>query len=176
MRILHSLSLLDGLNSCDVGQSMANPRQLTGAKYDAVPPKNPGYLVISRNADTAIWMWLLTKSLWTDNNCAHWADHFSRTSNPSVPGRRRRSNWRSCRESDDIEQSKLIKKSQEYLHRRSDRRSHLSGMRYTVQIRPGTNIQVTSNQTEMRVGDCVTVEQRGSTSNLQRISSYLCAS
>ena len=51
----------------------------------------------------------------------------------------------------------------------------LSGMRYTVQIRPGTSIQVTSNQTEMRVGDCVTVEQRGSTSNLRRISSYLCA-
>jgi len=50
----------------------------------------------------------------------------------------------------------------------------LSGMRYTVQVRPGTNIQVTSDQTEMRVGDCVTVEQRGSTSNLRRVSSYLC--
>lgn len=51
----------------------------------------------------------------------------------------------------------------------------LSGMRYTVQIRSGTNIQVTSNQTEMRVGDCVTVEQRGSTSNLRRVSSSLCS-
>ena len=51
----------------------------------------------------------------------------------------------------------------------------LNGMEYTVQIANGTRIQVVTDQTGMKVGDCVTVEQAGSgTANVRRVSSALC--
>ena len=51
----------------------------------------------------------------------------------------------------------------------------LNGMQYTVQIGPGSQITVVTDQTEIRVGDCVRVEQAGSgTANVRRTSAALC--
>ncbi len=50
-----------------------------------------------------------------------------------------------------------------------------NGMQYTVQIAPGQQITVISDQTEVRVGDCVNVEQAGSgTANVRRVSQAMC--
>lgn len=50
-----------------------------------------------------------------------------------------------------------------------------NGMRFTVETSPGTRIQVVTDQTEIRVGDCVNVEQAGSgTANVRRVSNALC--
>lgn len=50
-----------------------------------------------------------------------------------------------------------------------------NGMRYTVETSPGTQIQVVTDQTQIRVGDCVNVEQAGSgTANVRRVSNALC--
>lgn len=52
---------------------------------------------------------------------------------------------------------------------------NLNGMKYTVETAPGAHTVVVTDQTEVRVGDCVTVEQAGSgTANVRRVSSYLC--
>ena len=49
------------------------------------------------------------------------------------------------------------------------------GMQYTVELSPGSTIVVVTDQTEVRVGDCVNVEQAGSgTANVRRVSPYLC--
>jgi outer membrane lipoprotein SlyB len=51
----------------------------------------------------------------------------------------------------------------------------LNGMQYTVQVGPGSQIAVVTDQTEVRVGDCVNVEQAGSgTANVRRVSPALC--
>jgi hypothetical protein len=51
----------------------------------------------------------------------------------------------------------------------------LNGMEYTVQIASGTRIQVVTDQSGIKVGDCVTVEQAGSgTANVRRVSPALC--
>jgi outer membrane lipoprotein SlyB len=51
----------------------------------------------------------------------------------------------------------------------------LNGMQYTVEIGPGTRITVVTDQTQVRVGDCVNVEQAGSgTANVRRVSEALC--
>jgi hypothetical protein len=44
---------------------------------------------------------------------------------------------------------------------------------YTVDTKGG-KIQVATDQTEIRVGDCVAVEQSGDTANIRRVSSTLC--
>ena len=50
-----------------------------------------------------------------------------------------------------------------------------NGMRFTVETSPGTRIQVVTDQTEIRVGDYVNVEQAGSgTANVRRVSEALC--
>ena len=50
-----------------------------------------------------------------------------------------------------------------------------NGMQYTVEIAPGSTIVVVTDQTEVRVGDCVNVEQAGSgTANVRRVSQHLC--
>jgi hypothetical protein len=36
---------------------------------------------------------------------------------------------------------------------------NLDGMQYTVEIGPGSQIFIVTDQTQVRVGDCVTVEQ-----------------
>ena len=52
---------------------------------------------------------------------------------------------------------------------------NLNGMQYTVEIGPGTRITVVTDQTQVRVGDCVNVEQAGSgTANVRRVSEALC--
>ena len=52
---------------------------------------------------------------------------------------------------------------------------NLDGMQYTVELGPGNQIVVVTDQTQVRVGDCVTVEQAGSgTANVRRVSDALC--
>lgn len=51
---------------------------------------------------------------------------------------------------------------------------NLDGKQYTVEIAPGSQIVVVSDQTQVRVGDCVTVEQSGSIANVRRVSDALC--
>ena len=51
----------------------------------------------------------------------------------------------------------------------------LNGMAFTVDLGSGTHIQVVTDQTEVRVGDCVNVEQAGrGTANVRRVSNALC--
>ena len=51
----------------------------------------------------------------------------------------------------------------------------LNGMQYTVETGPGSQIVVVTDQTQVRVGDCVNVEQAGSgTANVRRVSEALC--
>jgi len=51
----------------------------------------------------------------------------------------------------------------------------LDGMQYTVETGPGSQIVVITDQTQVRVGDCVTVEQAGSgTANVRRVNDALC--
>ena len=52
---------------------------------------------------------------------------------------------------------------------------NLDGMQYTIETGPGSQIVVVTDQTQVRVGDCVTVEQAGSgTANVRRVSEGLC--
>ena len=55
-------------------------------------------------------------------------------------------------------------------HSEGDRR----GMEYVVAINSGTTIRIISDQSEIRVGDCVTVEQSGKTANIRREASTTC--
>lgn len=51
----------------------------------------------------------------------------------------------------------------------------LNGMQYTVQTAPSSQIVVVTDQTQVRVGDCVNVEQAGTgTANVRRVSEALC--
>jgi len=51
----------------------------------------------------------------------------------------------------------------------------LNGVKYTIEIGTDAVIQVTTDQTEIQVGDCVNVEQAGSgTANVRRVSPALC--
>jgi hypothetical protein len=52
---------------------------------------------------------------------------------------------------------------------------NLDGMQYTVETGPGNQIVLVSDQTQVRVGDCVTVEQAGGgMTNVRRVSEALC--
>lgn len=52
---------------------------------------------------------------------------------------------------------------------------NLDGMQYTVEVSPGSQIVVVTDQTQVRVGDCVTVEQAGAgTANIRRVNDSLC--
>ncbi len=55
-------------------------------------------------------------------------------------------------------------------HSEGDRR----GMEYVVVVNSGTTIRIISDQSEIRVGDCVTVEQDGKTANIRREASTTC--
>ena len=48
------------------------------------------------------------------------------------------------------------------------------GMEYVVAITAGTTIRIISDQSEIKVGDCVTVEQSGKTANIRREPSTTC--
>ena len=51
----------------------------------------------------------------------------------------------------------------------------LDGMQYTIETGPGSRIVVVTDQVQVRVGDCVNVEQAGSgTANVRRVSESLC--
>lgn len=47
---------------------------------------------------------------------------------------------------------------------------------YTVNTSDGNSIRVITDQTEIRIGDCVMVEDTGSTANLRRMSPTACES
>ena len=47
-------------------------------------------------------------------------------------------------------------------------------MQYTVRTGQGSAITVVTDQTEVRVGDCVSVEETGSTANIGRVDDALC--
>lgn len=47
-------------------------------------------------------------------------------------------------------------------------------MEYVVSTNSGSTIKIISDQSEIRVGDCVTVEQSGQTANIRRESSTTC--
>lgn len=48
------------------------------------------------------------------------------------------------------------------------------GMAYSVRTGEGTVIRVISDQTEVRTGDCVVVEEAGGTANLRRVTPTMC--
>lgn len=49
------------------------------------------------------------------------------------------------------------------------------GMEYTVELGSGARIQIATDQTEIRIGDCVNVEQAGrGTGNVRRVSQSYC--
>jgi outer membrane lipoprotein SlyB len=49
-----------------------------------------------------------------------------------------------------------------------------TGMQYTVRTSQGSAITVVTDQTQVRVGDCVSVEQTGDTANIRRVDYALC--
>jgi hypothetical protein len=50
------------------------------------------------------------------------------------------------------------------------------GMAYTVRTGGGSAIRVITDQTEIRIGDCVVVEEAGGTANVRRVTSTMCDS
>ncbi len=50
-----------------------------------------------------------------------------------------------------------------------------TGMQFTVRAADGNLITVVTDQTEIRVGDCVSVEETGDVANIRRVGSHLCA-
>ena len=48
------------------------------------------------------------------------------------------------------------------------------GMQYTVRTRQGSAVNIVSDQTQVRVGDCVSVEQTGDAANIRRVDDALC--
>lgn len=50
-----------------------------------------------------------------------------------------------------------------------------NGMEYTVEVASGAQVRIVTDQTQIRIGDCVNVEQAGrGTANLRRVSPALC--
>ena len=47
-------------------------------------------------------------------------------------------------------------------------------MAYRVRVVEGGTVRIVTDQTEVRVGDCVTVEESGSTANIHRVSAMMC--
>ena len=50
------------------------------------------------------------------------------------------------------------------------------GVAYTVRTGEGSTIRVITDQTEIRIGDCVIVEETGSTANVRRVTPTMCES
>jgi hypothetical protein len=51
-----------------------------------------------------------------------------------------------------------------------------TGIAYTVQMLDGSVVRIISDQTEIRVGDCVAIERAGQTNNIRREHPSFCAS
>ncbi len=49
-----------------------------------------------------------------------------------------------------------------------------TGMRYSVRTADGTIIQIVTDQSQIRLGDCVSVEESGGKANIRRISDTAC--
>ena len=47
-------------------------------------------------------------------------------------------------------------------------------MQYTVRTSQGSAITVVTDQTQVRIGDCVSVEETGDTANIRRVDDALC--
>ncbi len=58
----------------------------------------------------------------------------------------------------------------------SRRQGDRSAMRYTIRIGDGSAIQVVTDQTEIRLGDCVLVEETGNGANVRRKDPSMCQS
>ncbi len=50
------------------------------------------------------------------------------------------------------------------------------GVAYTVRTGEGSSIRVVTDQTEIRIGDCVVVEENGNTANVRRVTPITCES
>ena len=50
-----------------------------------------------------------------------------------------------------------------------------TGIAYTVEMLDGSTIRIISNQSEIRVGDCVAIERAGETNNIRRERPEFCA-
>ena len=55
-----------------------------------------------------------------------------------------------------------------------NRRHGGTGMQYVVRTSAGSAVTVVTDQTEVRIGDCVSVEQTGDTANIRRVDDALC--
>ncbi|MEP5763337.1 MAG: hypothetical protein ABJ308_02030 [Halieaceae bacterium] len=55
-----------------------------------------------------------------------------------------------------------------------NRRRGGSGMEYTVRTSQGSAISVVTDQTQVRIGDCVSVEETGDAANIRRVDDALC--
>src|SRR5215831_20483588 len=51
-----------------------------------------------------------------------------------------------------------------------------TGIAYTVEMLDGSTIRIISNQSEIRVGDCVAIERVAESNNIRRVPSAYCAS
>jgi len=51
-----------------------------------------------------------------------------------------------------------------------------NGVAYTVRTGEGSSIRVITDQTEIRIGDCVVVEETGNTVNVRRVTPSMCES
>ena len=51
-----------------------------------------------------------------------------------------------------------------------------NGVAYTVRTGEGSSIRVVTDQTEIRIGDCVVVEESGATANVRRVTPTACES
>ncbi len=49
-----------------------------------------------------------------------------------------------------------------------------TGMKYSVRTADGTIVQIVTDQTQVRLGDCVAVEESGGKANIRRISDTAC--
>jgi hypothetical protein len=49
-----------------------------------------------------------------------------------------------------------------------------AGWRYTVRTTAGSTVAIVSDQSEIRTGDCVVVEESGSTANIRRAPATMC--
>lgn len=58
---------------------------------------------------------------------------------------------------------------------RSAAEGDLTGTQYTVKANDGSYIKIVTDQTEIRKGDCVAVEQSGDTGNIRRVDKSLCS-
>ncbi|MEJ2212783.1 MAG: hypothetical protein P8Y20_01635 [Gammaproteobacteria bacterium] len=48
------------------------------------------------------------------------------------------------------------------------------GMAYSVKSMQGGSVRIVTDQTEIKVGDCVNVEEAGGTANIRRVSAKMC--